>query len=52
MGEAPMTVAMVIEWSSLFQEYGNEVWYQTLQLVWGFAQTLKPQDYCADRHCA
>ncbi len=47
MGEAPMTVAMVIEWSNLFQSYGNSVWYQTLQLVWGFAQTLKPQDYCA-----
>jgi Ca-activated chloride channel homolog len=47
MAEAPMTVAMVVEWSSLFQQYGNEVWFQTLQLVWGFAQTLKPQDYCA-----
>jgi len=47
MGEAPMTVAVVVEWSNLFQQYGSGTWYQTLQLVWGFAQTLKAQDYCA-----
>src|SRR5436305_2663496 len=22
-------------------------WYETLQLTWGFASTLKPEDYCA-----
>jgi VWFA-related protein len=47
MGEAPMTVAMVIEFSNLFQQMGTASWYQTLQLAWGFASTLKPQDYCA-----
>jgi Ca-activated chloride channel family protein len=47
MGEAPMTIAMVIEFSNLFQRYYSSVWYQTLQLSWGFAETLKPEDYCA-----
>ena len=47
MGEAPMTIAMVIEFSNLFQRYWSAAWYQTLQLAWGFASTLKPQDYVA-----
>jgi len=47
MGEAPMTVALVIEWSNLFQRYWGMTWYQTLQLAWGFASTLKPEDYVA-----
>ena len=47
MGEAPMTVAMVIEFSNLFQKYWGPAWYQTLQLAWGFASTLKPEDYVA-----
>src|SRR6266568_4848131 len=47
MGEAPMTIAMVIEFSNLFQRYYSYAWYQTLQLAWGFAETLKPEDYCA-----
>jgi Ca-activated chloride channel family protein len=47
MGEAPMTVAMVIEFSNLFQSYWGPGWYQTLQLAWGFASTLKPEDYVA-----
>jgi VWFA-related protein len=46
-GEAPMTVAMVIEFSNKFQQYWGSAWYQTLQLAWGFASTLKPQDYVA-----
>jgi len=46
-GEAPMTVAMVIEFSNKFQRYWGPVWYQTLQLAWGFASTLQPQDYVA-----
>ena len=46
-GEAPMTVAMVIEFSNKFQQYWGPAWYQTLQLAWGFAQTLKPNDYAA-----
>jgi VWFA-related protein len=47
MGEAPMTIALVIEFSNLFQRYWSSVWYQTLQLAWGFAESLKPEDYCA-----
>ena len=47
LGEAPMTVALVIEFSNMFQRYWGAAWYQTLQLAWGFASTLKPQDYCA-----
>ena len=46
MGEAPMTIAMVIEFSNLFQRYWSAAWYQTLQLAWGFAESLKPEDYC------
>ena len=46
-GEAPMTVAMVIEFSNKFQRYWGPAWYQTLQLAWGFASTLKPEDYVA-----
>ena len=47
VGEAPMTIAMVIEFSNLFQRYYSYAWYQTLQLSWGFASSLKPEDYCA-----
>jgi Ca-activated chloride channel homolog len=46
-GEAPMTVAMVIEFSNKFQKFWGPAWYQTLQLAWGFASTLKPEDYVA-----
>jgi VWFA-related protein len=46
-GEAPMTVAMVIEFSNKFQKLYGQTWYQTLQLAWGFASTLKPEDYVA-----
>jgi VWFA-related protein len=46
-GDAPMTVAMLIEFSNLFQSYWGPTWFQTMQLVWGFASTLKPEDYVA-----
>jgi len=46
-GEAPMTIAMVIEFSNKFQRLYSMNWFQTLQLAWGFASTLKPQDYVA-----
>jgi Ca-activated chloride channel homolog len=45
--QAPMTVALVIEWSNLFQTYGSSAWRQTLQLAWGFVGTLKADDYVA-----
>lgn len=47
IGEAPLTVAMVIEFSNRFQQFWGPAWYQTLELSWGFASTLKPQDYVA-----
>jgi len=45
--DAPMTVAMVIEFSNLYQQYWTEGWYQTLSAAYGFVQTLKPDDYVA-----
>jgi VWFA-related protein len=47
MGEAPMTVCMVIEFSNMFQQYWTETWYQTLTASYGFLETLKPEDYVA-----
>ena len=46
-GEAPMTIALVIEFSALFQQAYSEPWYQTLQAAYGFVETLKPDDYVA-----
>jgi VWFA-related protein len=47
MGEAPMTIAMVIEFSNRFQRFYSYAWFQTLQLAWGFASSLKNEDYAA-----
>jgi VWFA-related protein len=47
MGEAPMTVCMLIEFSNRFQQYWSATWYQTLMASYGFLQTLKPEDYVA-----
>ena len=47
MGEAPMTVAMVIEFSNRWQSYWTQTWYDTLQASYGFLQSLKPEDYVA-----
>ncbi len=47
MGQAPITVALLIEFSRVFQQYWGPAWYQTLQLAFGFASTLQPNDYCA-----
>ncbi|HWB86989.1 MAG TPA: VWA domain-containing protein [Bryobacteraceae bacterium] len=47
LGQAPITVAMVIEFSNLFQQYWGPAWYQTLQLSWGFLSSLRPEDYVA-----
>lgn len=41
--EAPMTVAMVIEFSDLYWEF----LYQTLQTSYGFVQSLRPEDWVA-----
>lgn len=47
MGEAPMTVCLVIEFSNRFQQFYTESWYQTLAAAYGFVETLKPEDYVA-----
>lgn len=47
VGEAPMTVCMVIEFSNLYQQYWSYTWYQTLQAAYGFLETLKPEDFVA-----
>lgn len=41
--EAPMTVAMVIEFSSKYWEF----LYQTLQASYGFVSSLRPEDWVA-----
>ena len=46
-GEAPMTVCLLVEFSGRYQWYGSEPWYQTLMAAYGFAQTLKKEDYIA-----
>lgn len=47
LGQAPMTICLVIEFSNLFQKYWSESWYQTLSAAYGFLESLKPEDYVA-----
>ena len=47
IGEAPMTVAMVIEFSARYQAYFSAGWRETLTASYEFIQTLKPEDYVA-----
>jgi len=47
VGEAPMTIAMVIEFSALYQQYYGQGWYETLVASYGFLQTIRPEDYVA-----
>lgn len=46
-GEAPMTVALVIEFSARFQQIYSMGWFETLNDVYLFSQMLKPEDYVA-----
>jgi VWFA-related protein len=47
IGEAPMTIALVIEFSGRFEAYGTPGWAETLTASYGFVQSLKPDDYLA-----
>jgi VWFA-related protein len=47
MAQAPLTVALVVEFSNRYQSYGSWTWMVTQQMVWTFAASLKPEDYCA-----
>jgi VWFA-related protein len=46
-GEAPVTIALVIEFSGRFQQVYSSAWFQTLTAARGFVQTLRPDDYVA-----
>lgn len=47
IGDAPMTICMVIEFSNLFQKFYSEPWYQTLLAANEFLRTLRKDDYVA-----
>ena len=47
VSQAPMTVALLIEFNARFQQYWSETWYQTLSAAYGFAETLRPEDWVA-----
>ena len=47
MAQAPLTVALVVEFSNRYQQLYSWTWYITQQMVWTFASSLKPDDYCA-----
>lgn len=46
-GQAPMTIAMVIEFCNLFQQYWSYGWQETLTATYGFLETLLPEDTVA-----
>ena len=47
LGEAPMTICMLIEFSGRYQRYWSSGWRETLMASYGFLQTLKPDDNVA-----
>jgi len=47
LGQAPITIALVVEFSNRFQSYWSQGWYETLQAAYGFTSTLRPDDYLA-----
>lgn len=47
VSEAPMTVAMVIEFSGRYQAYYSGGWRETLNASYGFVSSLKAEDYVA-----
>jgi Ca-activated chloride channel family protein len=47
IGEAPITIALVIEFSAKFQNMYTAGWFETLNATYGFVQMLKPEDYVA-----
>jgi Ca-activated chloride channel homolog len=47
IGEAPMTVCLVVEFSNRFQRLYTRNWGETLRDAYGFVSTLKPEDYLA-----
>jgi VWFA-related protein len=47
LGEAPITICMLIEFSGRYQAYWSSGWYETLMASYGFLQGLKPDDNVA-----
>lgn len=47
LGDAPITICMLIEFSGRFQRFWTSGWYETLQASYGFLSTLKPDDNVA-----
>jgi Ca-activated chloride channel family protein len=47
LGDAPITICMLIEFSGRFQQFWTSGWYETLQASYGFLSTLKPDDNVA-----
>jgi Ca-activated chloride channel family protein len=47
IGEAPMTICLVVEFSARFQRLYTSGWAQTLNDAYYFVRTLKPEDYLA-----
>jgi VWFA-related protein len=47
LGDAPITICMLIEFSGRFQRFWSGGWYETLQASYGFLSTLKPDDNVA-----
>ncbi len=46
-GETPITLSMVVEFSARYQAFYSYGWFTTLQAVYTFLQTLKPEDQVA-----
>jgi Ca-activated chloride channel homolog len=47
VGEAPMTVCLVVEFNALFQQTYSRTWYETLQAAYTFLGSLRKDDYIA-----
>jgi VWFA-related protein len=47
LGDAPITICMLIEFSGRFQQFWTQGWYETLQASYGFLSTLKTDDNVA-----
>ena len=47
VSQAPMTVALLIEFNARHQRHWTETWYQTLAAAYGFTETLRPEDWVA-----
>jgi Ca-activated chloride channel family protein len=47
LGEAPMTICMLVEFSNKFQSFYSQTWFQTLRASYSFVQTLRPDDNLA-----